>query len=110
MTVDTEIIRNAAATLDAVTSKLPADHPLRMEAAEGAKGAVSGLYRVADEIDAQAAEIARLREALRKAAQLTEICTDWNLDEVEIDGEMVRTRELGVEFRAALAQEQGERK
>jgi hypothetical protein len=64
MTIDTEIIRSAAATLDAVTSKLPVDHPLRMEAAEGAKGAVSDLYRVADGIDAQASEIAEAKSQI----------------------------------------------
>lgn len=42
-------------------------------------------------------------EALRKARQLVDIATDWNLDEVEIDGEMVRTYSLGAEFDAALA-------
>jgi hypothetical protein len=42
-------------------------------------------------------------EALRKARQLVDIATDWNLDEVEIVGEMVRTYSLGAEFDTALA-------
>ena len=33
----------------------------------------------------------RVIQALRTAAQLAEVASDWNLDEVEIDGEMVRT-------------------
>jgi hypothetical protein len=41
--------------------------------------------------------------ALDKAKQLVEIATDWNLDEVEIDGEMVRTRSLTEVFDAAIA-------
>jgi len=44
----------------------------------------------------------RLVAALKKAWQLTQIATDWNLDEVEIDGEMVRTYDLAKEFKAAL--------
>lgn len=57
------------------------------------------LRRCCDALDA---ENKRLRESLRKAEQLTHICTDWNLDEVEIDGEMVSTCSLGDEFRTAL--------
>jgi len=41
--------------------------------------------------------------ALRKAKQLATIAIDWNLEEVEIDGEMVETRELRDEFEAAIA-------
>lgn len=41
--------------------------------------------------------------ALKKASQLADIATDWNLDEVEIDGEMVRTYDLRDEFDAAIA-------
>jgi hypothetical protein len=45
----------------------------------------------------------QLVAALRKALQLTDIASDWDLDEVEIDGEMVETSDLRKQFRAALA-------
>lgn len=61
MTFDTEAIRNAAGTLDVLTSHLAADNPLRLEASEGAKAAVADLYRIADRVDAQAEEIEGLR-------------------------------------------------
>lgn len=51
----------------------------------------------------QSEAIRELVEALRKAKQLASIASDWNLDEVEIDGNMVWTRELEREFDAALA-------
>ena len=44
-----------------------------------------------------------VRKLLDKAAQLAVIATDWNLDEVEINGEMVSTYALQVEFEDALA-------
>lgn len=44
-----------------------------------------------------------LREAVRKASQLASIACDWNLSEVEIDGEMVSTYALKDAFDAALA-------
>ncbi|OWT61989.1 hypothetical protein [Candidimonas nitroreducens] len=66
------------------------------------------LPAILDELDVGAAQIAQLRESLRKAEQLTQVCGDWNLDEVEIDGEMIDILDLRDEFRAALAQEQGE--
>lgn len=49
---DVERIRNAGAILDCLTSRLGSDHPLRLEAAEGAKRAVADLYRIAEQIDA----------------------------------------------------------
>lgn len=49
-----------------------------------------------------------LLAALRKAAQLAEIASDWNLEEVEIDGEMVRTRDLREQFNAAIAKADGQ--
>lgn len=49
---DAERIRNAAAILAALTSNLDAGHPLRAEAAAGAKRAVGDLYQIADQIDA----------------------------------------------------------
>lgn len=58
MTIDTEQVRNAAAVLDTLTSNLAADNPLRTEADVMAKGCVATLYTVADQIDAQTAEIA----------------------------------------------------
>jgi hypothetical protein len=44
----------------------------------------------------------RMQEALRKAIQLADIANDWNLYEVEIDGEMVSTYTLRDEFKEAL--------
>ena len=41
--------------------------------------------------------------ALKKAVQLGDIASDWNMPEVEIDGKMVRTYDLVSEFNAALA-------
>lgn len=43
-----------------------------------------------------------LLEALRKAVQLASIASDWNLDEVEIDGEMVATLDLWSEFKECV--------
>ena len=43
-----------------------------------------------------------LYEAVRKAIQLASIASDWNLDEVEIDGEMVNTYRLREEFEKAF--------
>lgn len=56
----------------------------------------------ADTIDALVA-------ALGKASQLADIARDWNLDEVEIDGEMVATHTLRDEFDAAIARARGEK-
>ncbi|GAA0237571.1 hypothetical protein GCM10009125_28060 [Castellaniella daejeonensis] len=61
MTINTETIRDAAEVLDTLTSALAVDHPLRTRAAARAKSCVSGLYSAADALDAQTAEIARLR-------------------------------------------------
>jgi hypothetical protein len=44
----------------------------------------------------------KMQEALRKAIQLADIANDWNLYEVEIDGEMVSTYTLRDEFKEAL--------
>ncbi|UTC28693.1 hypothetical protein MARCHEWKA_01800 [Brevundimonas phage vB_BpoS-Marchewka] len=41
-------------------------------------------------------------EAVRVARQLASIATDWNLDEVEIDGEMKSTYDLIEQFDAVL--------
>lgn len=46
----------------------------------------------------------QMREALRKAVQLAAIASDWNLDEVEIDGQMVGIYDLKAEFEKALEQ------
>lgn len=70
MIINTETIRDAAEVLDTLTSNLPADHPLRTQAAARAKSCVSGLYSAADALDAQAAEIARLCEAIQDAIRL----------------------------------------
>lgn len=47
--------------------------------------------------------IEALSEVARKVTQLTSICADWNLEEVEINGEMIDVREIGTEAEAALA-------
>ena len=55
---------------------------------------------------ALAARDERVREleaGLRKADQALGIAYDWNLYEIEIDGEMVNTADLQSEFRALLA-------
>ena len=49
-----------------------------------------------------------LAEAVRKAEQLARVASDWNLDEVEIDGDMVPTHQLFDEFTAALAKARGQ--
>lgn len=43
-----------------------------------------------------------MMQALIKACQLADVATDWNLEEVEIDEEMVSVRDLKAEFLAAL--------
>ena len=66
---------------------------------------------VPDEWKANARLIAaapKLYEALNKAKQLASIATDWNLTEVEIDGEMVSVYDLLREFKAALALADGD--
>lgn len=45
----------------------------------------------------------RVIQALRTAMQLAEVASDWNLDEVEIDGEMVRTWDIRKQMHALLA-------
>lgn len=44
-----------------------------------------------------------LLAAIKVAVQLAEVASDWNLDEVEIDGEMVRTHDLAERFRDVIA-------
>lgn len=115
MTINTETIRDAAEVLDTLTSILAVDHPLRTQAAARAKSCVSGLYSAADAIDAQTAEIARLRaerDALREA--LESVIYDMRLragirGDVE-NGVAVLDISDGVleRVRAALAQEQGD--
>ncbi len=39
-----------------------------------------------------------IRELINKARQLAEVARDWNLDEVEINGEMVTITSLIKEF------------
>ena len=52
--------------------------------------------------EADAKRIADVSEAVRKGIQLCSICWDWDLLEVEIDGEMVDVKDLGKEFETAL--------
>lgn len=54
------------------------------------------------ERDALKAENDRLRELARQAEQLAIVASDWNLDEVEIDGEMTDIYVLRGRFRTAL--------
>ncbi len=61
-----------------------------------------------ERVPASAGVPVEVREALRVAIQLAEIASDWNLSEVEIDGEMVRTWDIRNQLKSALdAQEQG---
>jgi hypothetical protein len=83
--------------MNAILSELTRAHP------QSGDGELR--HRAAAEIERLTAEVDRLRAALRKAEQLAIIASDWNLDEVEIDGEMVDTYDLRDEFRAALTQE-----
>lgn len=53
--------------------------------------------------DADYQRILDALEAVRVARQLASIATDWNLDEVEIDGEMKSTYDLIEQFDAVLA-------
>ena len=41
-------------------------------------------------------------ECVRIAEQIASISTDWNLDEMEIDGKMVRTWSLHAKFEKCL--------
>jgi len=45
----------------------------------------------------------RVIGALRVAMQMAEVADDWNLDEVEIDGEMWRTWDIRNQMRTLLA-------
>lgn len=63
------------------------------------------------ELRAQSAQIAKLQAdgnklagALEMAVQLAEVASDWNLSEVEIDGEMVGIYALQASFRQALTE------
>lgn len=56
------------------------------------------------EASAREQERDALREAVRKASQMADIAIDWNLEEVEIDGEMIGVHNLRDEFDAALNQ------
>ena len=53
-------------------------------------------------IDELQAENEKMKDLVRKARQLADIAEDWNLDEVEIDGEMVEIYNLREEFKQAL--------
>ena len=46
-------------------------------------------------------------DVLRKASQLASVASDWNLYEVEIDGEMVGIYDLKAEFDAAISRAEG---
>jgi len=63
------------------------------------------IERLTKELDELAASNARLRDMVGRGLQLARICTDWNLDEVEIDSVMVPTHELIGMFEAGLEAE-----
>jgi len=46
-------------------------------------------------------------EALNVAKQLAEVASDWNLDEVEIDGKMQSIYDVTSIFRAAISKARG---
>jgi len=50
----------------------------------------------------------KLVMACKVAYQLAIVASDWNLDEVEIDGEMMNTRDLQKQFNAAIELAKGE--
>lgn len=56
-------------------------------------GARENLMEASEKLEA-------IKAAMNKAAQLCTICTDWNLEDAEIDGEMVSVRDLRDEFEA----------
>ena len=56
----------------------------------------------------QIAAIPELLEKVRVAVQLAHVASDWNLSEVEINGEMVSIYSLINDFNDALARARGE--
>lgn len=46
---------------------------------------------------------AEILDALNKAIQLCEICSDWNLYEVEINEEMISIYDLKEQFQEVIA-------
>ena len=90
-TIDAEALRRAAEILDTLTSNNLADgNPLRLEASQGAKAAVADLYRIADDVDAQAAEIARLRNS---AWTNGDILKDAQAKAAKLHGDIIGMRE-----------------
>jgi hypothetical protein len=93
--------------LDATPSPAPYDGPIPRE--YGPNVVATPNFRIAG-YKANARLIAAapdLLAAIKVAVQLAEVASDWNLDEVEIDGEMVLTHALAERFRVAIAKAEG---
>lgn len=61
-------------------------------------------HQVLGDLYRKAQMVPRLVAALKRAEQLAAVASDWNLDEVEIDGEMIRTMALHREFKDLIAE------
>ncbi len=71
----------------------------------GVAALIGGLGEVEEQANARLVGSApALWECVRKAIQLASIASDWNLDEVEIDGTMTSVYTLRSEFESALSQ------
>lgn len=80
--------------------------PSPIDAAKHPEWAASSRARMGAVIDALG--ILDAAEALEKAEQLARVASDWHLDEVEIDEQMVGIYDLLEIFHAALRRIRGE--
>lgn len=64
----------------------------------------AGIVRCREEAIAKHTQAREMATALRNAAILAEIASDWHLEEVEIDGESVSTAGLARGFKALVKQ------
>ena len=82
----------------------PDEYYDKLAALVDSEGALIAAYDVLTtriaELEAQRDD---LLEKVRKANQLALVASDWNLNEVEIDGEMVPIFSLVAEFTAAIS-------
>jgi hypothetical protein len=60
---------------------------------------MGGDIYMADEVDAR---IAELEKALGRALQFVEVAIDWNFDDCEIDGKMIKSHKFKNEIRKVL--------
>lgn len=112
MNVDIEHINDAAEVLDTLTSRLPADHPVRLAAEDRAKASVAHLYGLAETIRALLAERDRLREALATARDYVVLALDQERDAYrghEAVSDVTDMERDLAKIDATLAQEQGEK-